>query len=540
MKIIKDIIDCYQQKNEIQFIDYCKNYYANEPDNIANALRQILRTDNLNLQLKFLLFKLIGDIKIIKLIDLLLDEINTNQNLNQNHKIYIQAFHSLSQIQPMKSYLLIQETISTLHDHYLLKKFDQEIRFLYSIDPVIFHYDVFYRKKFTQKTIRNSTNYLIDHLEDHLIVDLAKRVNENSELLQNEIWFILKHRPQIQLWEFALDSFFKNLYHCTDYTFLLMSDTLLRTAFLNNKSNWLFQSLIALLPTLPETKKQIMLISLIQLNPEEIIYLLDKQYPSFSLDEKLQVFENFKHIQSENIENFILKTLKTENIKIVLEKIIQLLISHQLLGLLLNTLNEFPQNRKIVLLKIIVDLSPAGIDHFFLNMLNNSYSDDEIILAAEYLIHNYADKYFDSFFKIIKNDGRYDIKSIIFKNITAFSKNNIQKLFLEFCNTDTLLTLPVHEFLTIVEKVTSFIVLESEIEEKIIDKILVLMEEASLDTIKYFLDFFQNYRIKSAKTSLLIVEELRMIQRTLFNTINASDYGRVINSLIQRIQRKVF
>lgn len=82
-------------------------------------------------------------------------------------------------------------------------------------------------------------------------------------------------------------------------------------------------------------------------------------------------------------------------------------------------------------------------------------------------------------------------------------------------------------------------IFDEELEQKVLNRILVMLEEAHFDDIINFIYFFDKYNINNVQDSRLIIDELRLIQNTLLKSSNDSDLVRMIHTLIRSIEKKM-
>ena len=82
-------------------------------------------------------------------------------------------------------------------------------------------------------------------------------------------------------------------------------------------------------------------------------------------------------------------------------------------------------------------------------------------------------------------------------------------------------------------------VFDEESEEKILNRVLVLMEEAPAEELVNFVYFFDKYEISRPEDSQLIIDEFRLIQNTLLKSSSEQNLVRMIHVLIKNIERKM-
>jgi len=125
------------------------------------------------------------------------------------------------------------------------------------------------------------------------------------------------------------------------------------------------------------------------------------------------------------------------------------------------------------------------------------------------------------------------------RNIDKFAPPN-QMLFLETIFKDTAVVRDLKkDFLISLLGVMNAKVFDKGQEEKVLNRVLVFMEEASPEELAHFVYFFGRYEINNRQDSELIINEFRLVRDMLLKFGNEPDLVRVINLLIKDMDRKI-
>ena len=97
----------------------------------------------------------------------------------------------------------------------------------------------------------------------------------------------------------------------------------------------------------------------------------------------------------------------------------------------------------------------------------------------------------------------------------------------------------IKDFLTSLLGVMNAKGIEEDLEEEILNRVLVFMEEASIEELVNFVYFFDKYEINNRQDGELIIKEFRLIRNTLLKSSSEQDLVRMIHVLIRNIERKM-
>ena len=198
--------------------------------------------------------------------------------------------------------------------------------------------------------------------------------------------------------------------------------------------------------------------------------------------------------------------------------------------------------RKSKVLNLIldhVDQEPEKIDQYLEKYVTPSQENAILYLALEFLVKHMADKYYDLIKSIFFSGVAHDVKVLIIRNIDKFNGFS-QKQFMEKVFEDlSVIRSFKKDFLFSLLGVLNKKLFEEDLEEKILHRILVMMEEAHFDEIVNFIYFFDRYEINNLRDSQLIIDELRLIQNTLLKSTDENNLVKMIHVLTRQIEKKM-
>jgi hypothetical protein len=262
-------------------------------------------------------------------------------------------------------------------------------------------------------------------------------------------------------------------------------------------------------------------------------------YPQLNLERKLLLFEYLNPDDYIHYVKFVRGMLQSENNQVILEKIVDILIRANEITYLFDTIDAGKGVRRLKLLTMIMDQDPKEIDHLLEKYVTPAQDNQILHLALEYLLRHAADKYFDLIKGIFFSGVSPGIKTLILRNISKFEPIR-QKLMTEAIFNDLQVIRDFRkDFLFSLLGVMNEKVFDEELEEKILNRVLVLMEEAPEVEIINFIYFFDRYEINNQRDCELIIDELRLIQNTLLKSAAEQDLVRMIHVLIKNIERKM-
>ena len=524
----------FNKVEERVFIRNISNFAEVHKEVVIKTYSTLLKEKNINIQLKYLVLKSIGEMKYKEFLPMIRDLLKVEDKV----RIIYEGIKSLVRINTLSSY---KEIVLFLRDNAetdFTGQIEENLREFFDKNKLVYHFDIFYRQRGEARGIDKSSDFLIKYLPDECIKDIIPALAGGVYRIKYETLKILKNRPNSIFYTPIYNLFKATAKSTDDKFFLLLAEALVVNASLSKLAHKIFLALKRHLTELPGTKRKLLSISLLRLNTPAMIDEVITIYPHLSYNNKLLVFENLDREQYGCFLVFIRKLLTSENNDELLEKITEVLIYAKDYDYLFRVLDEERMLRKEKLLGIIMDFDPPGIDVYVKDYIHPNMSTKVIDLSMEYILRHAADDYYDMIKNVFFSGIASEIKTLIIRHINRFSPFN-QKLFMESVFDDIkVIGRFKKDFLFSMLGVMNEKKFNKEFETLILNRILIIMEESRIDDIINFIYFFDKYEINNEEDMMLIIEELRMIQNTILKSSNKGDLARMIHVLIKGIEKK--
>lgn len=529
------ILSDFNRLEEHVFLNNIREFAREHPEIVIKSFSGLLKKQGINLQLKYLALKSIRELKYPQLIPAL------KETLNQENKAQIisEAVNSLAAIGTLPAYKVIAGLMKKQENNDYKEKLGQGLKTIFTRNQLVYHFDVFYRDRGSVSSIDKSSEFLIKHLPDQNIKELLPGLVSRFSEIRMETLRILKNRPNPIYYSTIYYHFKENAQTADEELFLLMSEALVNNASLSNAKMKIFQKLKIHQEQLKGDKQTVFSIVLLKLNTREIIPRIVETYPKFNLDRKLLLLEHLNPGDYHYYTDFIRELLRREDNQSILAKIVEILVYANDFKYLFETLDLEKGARKHELLNMILEYDPEGIDDYLKKYVTPSQENQILLLSLEYLAKHAADKYFDLITGIFFSGVSKEIKILIVRNINRLGLQN-QMLFLGSIFKDTLVVRDLKkDFLISLLGVMNAKAFEVEVEEKILNWVLVFMEEASIEELVHFVYFFNKYEINNPQDCQLIIDEFRLIRNTLLKSSSEQDLARMIHGIIKDMERKM-
>jgi hypothetical protein len=529
------ILSDFHRVEEHVFLNHVREFAREHPKVVIKSFSGLLKKQGINLQLKYLVLKSIRELKYPQLIPAL------KETLNQEDKAQIisETVNSLAAIGTLPAYKAIAGLLKKKESSDFKKKLEQALKTIYSRDQLVYHFDVFFRDRGTLGSIDKSTEFLIKHLPEENIKELLPGLTSRFSKIRRGTLQILRNRPNPIYYSTIYYYFKENAPTADEELFLLMSEALINCASLSNAKIKIFEKLKLQLEQLKGEKRNVFGIVLLKLNTREIIPHLVKIYPGLNLDLKLLLLEHLNPNDYLYYMEFIRQLLRSEDNQNILAKIVGILIYTKDFKYLFASIDIEKGGKKHKLLNMALEHEPKGIHHYLEKYVTPSQENQILQLSLDWLVRHDADNCFDLVNGIFFSGVSNDIKILILQNIHKFAPQN-QQLFLESIFKDTTVIRDFKkDFLISLLGVMNAKVFDEESEEKILNRVLVFMEEASIEELVHFVYFFDRYEINNRQDGELIIKEFRLIQDTLLKSTSEQELARMIHFLIKDIERKI-
>ncbi|UCH94062.1 MAG: HEAT repeat domain-containing protein [Candidatus Aminicenantes bacterium] len=529
------ILADFSRVEERLFLRDIQEFAQKHPEVVIKTFSVLLKNQDLNIQLKYLVLKSLGELKYDEFVPLLKETLKRENKL----QIISEAVNSLAAINSLPAYKVIADFRQKHKNPGYKEKIDQGLRVMFTRNQLVYHFDAFYRDRDSVANIEKSSEFLIKHLPDDYIKELLPAAASRFYQIRYETFRILKNRPNPIYYSTIYYYFKEYAPTAEDELFLMMSEALIINASLSTAQKKIFQKLKVHLKQFKGDKQNVFCIVLLRLNARDMLPYIVEIYPKLDFQRKLLLFENLKTDDYSHFMEFIRGLLTHENNQIVLGKIVEILIHANDFKYLFAIIGSEKGIRKEKLLNMVLGHDPPDIDGYLEKYVIPSQDNQILQSSLQYLLRHAADRYFELITGIFFSGVSPGIKILILRELTKFKPYN-QKVFMESIFKDlTVIRSFKKDFLFSLLGVMNEKTFDDEFEEKILSRILVFMEEAPMDDLVNFIYFFQGYEINNQRDGELIINEFRLIRNTLLKSGREQNLARMIHMLIKNIEEKI-
>lgn len=540
MGIVDDFDLLLSEFNKVEerfFIRKITEFAGEHKDVVTRTYSLILKDENINIQLKFLVLKSMGELKYKEFVSMLQELLKREDKV----QIIYEAVNSLVRIDTLSAYKAIVLFIRENPGAEFTRNIEERLKELFEKDKLIYHFDVFYRERGEVKGVETSSDFLIKYLPENYIKDILPALSSKSYRIRFEVLRILKNKPN-PLYYSPIYNYFKAYAKTADADepfFLMLSEALVTNASLSKLGKKIFPTLKRHINELEPNKKIAFSITLLKFNTKDMIDEITTIFPRLDHEWKRLVFDNLRREEYGCYLSFIRGLLRTEDNEELLSRVVEILIYARDYGFLFDTLKTERTPRRELLLGIIMDFDPPDI-HFFVKEYADGKQNDAVLsLSLEYLLRHAADEYFELTKSVFFSGVNYRVKTLIIRNLVKFSPFN-RKAFIESVFKDIgVVGRFKKDFLFSLLGVLNEKKFEREFEELVLSKVLISMEESAADEIIDFIYFFEKYEIENLKDMGLIIDEFRMIQDTILKSGGTDDLVRMIHVSIKNMEKRV-
>lgn len=528
------IIFTYNRVEEREFLRSVEDFAEKHKEVVIRSYFTLLRQVSISLQLKYLALKSIGELKYREFLPLLQDVLNRDNKI----RIIYSAVEALVRINTLGAYKVLV--------HYLRDKpgsdaqpfVEENLKELFNRNHLIYHFDVFYRSRGHALGIEKSSEYLINHLSDEYIKEILPCIACKHYNIRYETLRILKNRPNA-LYCAPIYNLFKEQHQQADEPmFRLLCETLVLNASLSRAANRYYNSLKQHLDELQGKKNILLSLVLLKLNTAGMIPTVSQLYPRLNFHEKEMMFENINREEYEHFLDFMRDLLTGEDREELLKRVMEILIYAVDFPFIFNLLERERKLRRETLFEILMDFDPPAIEGYVHQYIDPNQSTRVLYLCMQYLMRHAADDHFDMVKSIFFSGVHNEVKTLIIRYVNRFSPGN-QRLFMQQVFDD--LKVIRHfkkDFLYSLVGLLNEKVFDQQLEHRIIERVLVLMEEANFDEIIHFIYFFEKYHLEDKDLLELISEELRLIQNTILKSSNKDEMVRLLHMLVKNMEKR--
>jgi hypothetical protein len=526
----------FNKVEERLFLNDIREFALENPEVVTKTYTRILKSKKLNIQLKYLVLKSIGELKYKEFIPLTKDALYNEDKV----RVIIEAVNALLAIGDLPAFKVVVDYINHHKDADYRETLEKIIRTVFSKNQLLYHYDLFYRKRAQVTALEKSSEYLINHLPDEYIKDILPALSSRHYNIRFELLRILKHRPN-PIYYPNLYHYFKEHYQTVDESFfLILCETLIINAYHSKARSKIYQKLKEHVAFLHGHKKTLFCITLMKLNTSELIHFVASIYSDLNFQNKMLVLDNFNPPEQSHYIGFVRDLVKNEHNEVLLARIIKLLVTSHDFQYLFTTLDKESGVRKIKILNMILEevaLESIDISDYIRPYIIPIQANKVLHLALEYQLKHAANIDFDLILGIFLSGVTADIKTLIIRNVKKFERANQRKIMEAIFKDMTVVRALKKDFLFSLLGVLNDKVFDEELEEKILNRVLVMMEEAHFEEIVNFVYFFERYEINNYKDGQLIIDEMRLIQNTLLKSSNDNELVKILHVLVRKIEK---
>jgi hypothetical protein len=528
----------FNKVEERLFLKDIRDFAQDNQEVVIRTYARVLKTRKLNIQLKYLILKSIGELKYKEFTPIAKEALYNEDKV----RVIIEAVNALLAIADLPAFKVVAEYTLHSKDKDYRETLEKIIRTVYSKNQLLYHFDLFYRRRGQVSNLEKSSEYLINHLPEEHIKDILPALSSRHYNIRYELLRILKHRPN-PIYYSNLYFYFKEHYQSLDDDFFLMlCETLIINAYHSKARSKIYRNLKEHVNLLQGHKKTLFCITLMKLNTAELIHFVSSVYPNLNYQNKMLVLANLDPPEKNHYIHFVRELVKIEHNESLLARVIQILVDSHDFQYLFSSLNGESGVRKVKILNMIleeVEREPVDISDYIRPYIAATQANNILYLALEYQLKHSATKDFELIQKVFFSGVTADIKTLIIRNVKNFEKTK-QKKFMEAIFKDlTVIRSLKKDFLFSLLGVLNEKVFDPELEEKILNRVLIMLEEAHFEEIVNFIYFFERYDVNSYKEGQLIIEELRLIQNTLLKSSNDNELVKMLHVLVRKIEKSM-
>lgn len=525
----------FNDLEEPVFLNKIRHFAERHREVVIKTFTLLLKGHDLNIQLKYLVLKAIGELGDTEFIGVLREE------LKKEHRVQLvyETINSLTLMNSLPAYKIIVDFYLKNRDTEYAEKIEKILRVFFSKNPLTFHFDVFYRDRGGLNGIERSCDFLVQQLPKEYIQDLLPALGSRYAVIRFQVLRLLKARPDMLYYAAVYHFFLAHYQQADDDLFLLMSETLVLCAARSKARAQIFLKLKEMLPKFAGNKHALFSIALLELDTRHMMPHITGIYSTLTPERKMLVFAKLDREAFIYYMDFIRQLLDHETNEQILANIVEILVRSNDFQYLFQVVDSERGLRKEKLLHMILEHDPGDIDVYMRRYISPNLDNPMLRMALEYLLRHAADKYFDLIKSIFFSGVTADIKILIIRSVNRWNPVN-QKMFMEMIFKDfSFIDSFKKDFLFALLGVMNEKVFNDDIEEQIVNRILVMMEEAALDELVNFIYFFDRYEIDREAVSQLIIEELRMVQNTVLKSSREDELVRMLHILIKKIERDI-
>ncbi|MCP4215305.1 MAG: hypothetical protein GY765_11655 [bacterium] len=537
MSIFNDfdaILSDYNKIEERFFLVKINAFAESNREVVFKSFSILLRSQKLNIQMKYLVLKSIGDLKYKEFVPLLGGMLEKEDKV----RIVYEIVNSLVAIDTLPAYKMIVRFIRSHNGAAYIVHIEERLKDFFSKNKLIYHFDVFYRNRGDVKSIDLSSDFLIENLPEDNIKDILPAISSHYYKIRYEILRVLKNRPNPLYYAGIYTYFKKNAGEMDETLFLVLCEAMIVNASQSRVGKKVYPALKNHLRELEDVKRNILAIILLRLDTPDMMGFIRTFFQNLGVRWKLLVFDNLVIEEYKSYLDFVRVLLVEEDNEELLARVLEVLIYAGDYEHLFRVLEDERPLRKEMLLGLILEFDPPGIEEYLRYYIDPSRDNKILKLALEYIMRHAADDFYDMVGKVFFAGVSQNIKMLVARNLPRFSIENRQR-FVETIFEDMGVVREFKkDFLFAMLAIMNEKKFTLQFEDKILNRVLIMLEESPADDIVNFIYFFDKYQLNSSSDMALVIEEFRMIQNTLLKSSDRGDLVRMIHVLIKNIEKR--
>ncbi|MCI0471876.1 MAG: hypothetical protein L0Y73_09470, partial [Candidatus Aminicenantes bacterium] len=271
------LLSDFNKVQEGVFLDNINNFAGNNKETVIKTFSLLLKSENVSIQLKYLVLKSMGELKYSEFIPII------RQLLERGDKVRIiqAAIDSLVRMNTMEVYKTITLFLRENPDTEFKMQIEEGLKELLNKNKLLYHFDVFYRDRggggggeggsggVDSKSIEKSSDFLVKHLPEIYVKDILPALSGKFYDIRFGALQILENKPN-PLYYMPIYNLFKihgqSASSADEKFFLALSQALVTNAALSKLSSQIFSSLKERLQELEGNKRLIFAIMLLKLD----------------------------------------------------------------------------------------------------------------------------------------------------------------------------------------------------------------------------------------------------------------------------------
>ncbi len=528
---LDSIIKDYKLIEENIFIGRIADIAKEDKELVISRIQSLLKDRKIGIHLKYLIIKIIGTLKFqifISLLSSLLYEEEKDRIINE-------ILNSLTNIICIESYKVVTSFFSEPKNIKLLPKFMGYLKLFYTRSPLIYHFDLFYRDRGEVKNIEVSSNFLIDNLQEPYLKDLLPAIFSKYKIISFEALKLFERKPSSLFYNCINEIFLEKHKDEEDIYFKQIVRTLFNNASVSPHKKKIFVKLRGQMKLLSKKRKNYFMIFLLKLDTNEILDEALNIYKELDIDEKLLFFINLDPAIYPVYKEFIKSNFIKETDEKILLRMISIFIKSNEYDLLFKITADQIGTRKGKLLNLIIETGTKNLSYYFSKFILTTEKDTILLIAIGYIMTDCPDAHYDIIQKTLFSGVDLRIKQRIIRNIKNFNNKNIRKILKKILNKTIILNAIEKDFLLMIITLQEKDIIDAPLKEKLLNRILQMMEETDLKDIVNFIYFFDSFSVNTPEQKTLIIDELKMIQITLLKSPKNDNLVSMIYKLIKKI-----